>query len=241
MKKLISIAAVCAVFSASAAAGPMWESFAMQVKPQDAGKIVAATDKFMNSKEGKAFGGKVILMASIANGADPTTHSYIVLNESAAAAEEWMLATYESKAWQDFMGEVASNSQPVSDSRFRVMKNWGTPNDANNVWQGHMLTVSDAAAAVAAMDKWFASDKGKQFPGEAYLSAPIAAGMTDMTHLVSVGFESEAAMEAWAESLQGNPDYTTFISEISAASEYMGATLSREVKEWGAPMDDVLN
>jgi hypothetical protein len=92
----------------------------------------------------------------------------------------------------------------------------------------------------AALNKWFTPAKGKKFPGEAYLSAPIAAGASPVTHFVSVGFKDEAQMEGGMDSLRGDPDYDTLIRELSAVSEHLGATLSYEVKEWGKPMKDVV-
>ncbi len=219
----------------------MWESFGVTAKPMDAEKIVAATDKLMNSPEGKNFPGKMLLLANQGNGADPTTHSWILIYNSAADAETWGASLQGSKAWTDFMNAIVPLSAPTADVRYKRLKSWGKADDATTVWQGHMIKASNPAAVVAAMDKWFASAKGKQFPGEAYLSAPVAAGLSPVTHFISVGFKSEADMEAWTDSEEGDADYAAFIKEISAAAEYLGATLSREVKEWGKPMGEVTN
>lgn len=241
MIKSISVAAVLSLLSSAAFAGPMWESFGIAAKQSDAPKIVAATDKFMTSAEGKAFPGKLIMMTNVANGADPTTHSWVAIYNSTADAERWGASLENAKSWTDFMNAVSPITTPTVDARYALVKSWGKADDATSVWHGHMIKSSDPAKTAAALDKWFNSSKGKTFPGEAYLSAPIAAGPTPMTHLISVGFKSEADMETWSDSLQGNADYVAFINEFLATTEYLGATLSREVKEWGSPMNEATN
>jgi hypothetical protein len=241
MKKTLLLAGALSLMATAAFASPMWESFGVTAKPMDAEKIAAATDKFMNSPEGKKFPGKMFLMANQGNGADPTTHSWVLLYNSAADAETWGNSLQGSKAWTDFMNAVVPISTPTADVRYKLLKSWGTADDATTVWQGHMIKASNPAAVVAAMDKWFASAKGKQFPGEAYLSAPVAAGLSPVTHFISVGYKSEAEMEAWTDGEEGDPDYAAFIKEVSSAADYLGGTLSREVKEWGKPMGEMTN
>lgn len=240
MKKLLMIACSFCVISTAASAGKMWESYGVAVAPNDADKIVAATDKLMSSTEGKAFPGKLMLLSNIANGTDPTTTSWVAIYKSAKDAADWGKSVEGSQAWKDFSEAVEPISKPTGEARYSLVKNWGTPNDATSIWHAHLVKSSDSAAVIAALNKWFASAKGKKFPGEAYLSAPIAAGASPVTHFVSVGFKDEAQMEEWADSLQGDPDYATLIEELSAVSDHLGATLSYELKEWGKPMKDVV-
>ncbi len=232
MKSLLATVAACIGLSSNAFAGPMWESFGFQVKSQDAEAVVAATDRFMNTADGQSFSGTLMLLANVANGDDPTTHSYVVLHDSAAEAEAWQASIQGGRAWKAYLDSVTPIMKPTYDGRFRTIKGWGTPNPETKIWHGHMISTDDPAAVVAALDGWFASAKGSQFPGEAYLSAPIAAGMSKVTHLVSVGIESEASMETWSDSLYGDPDYQAFIAEISGVSKYHGANLSRVINMW---------
>ncbi|MHA7871251.1 MAG: hypothetical protein ACX939_02770 [Hyphococcus sp.] len=232
MKSILLAVAASVGLTSSAFAGPYWESFGFQVKSQDAEAVVTATDKFMSSADGQSFSGTLMLLANIANGSDPTTHSYVVLHDSAAEAEAWQASTQNGRAWKTYLNSVTPIMKPTYDGRFRTLKAWGTPNPETKIWHGHMIRTDNPAAVVAALDGWFSSSKGSQFPGEAYLSTPIAAGMSKPTHLISVGFESEAAMEAWTDSLYDDSDYQAFITEISGVTDYLGANLSSVVKAW---------
>ncbi len=235
------IAGCVSLLATAASAGSMWESYGIQANPMNAAKIAAATDQFMKSAEGKTFPGKMMLLANMGNGADPTTHSWVLLYKSAADSEKWGKAIEGSKAWNDFMAAIVPISTPTADVRYALLKSWGTPNDETTVWEGHMIKSSDPQKTFAAMDKWMKSAKGRQFPGEVHLSVPIAAGVTPMTHFVSVGFKSEADAEAWNDSLETNADWGAFMTEIDASTEYLGATMSREISEWGKPMAEMTN
>ncbi len=240
MKKYF-IAGCVSLLATAASAGSMWESYGVQANPMNAAKIVAATDQFMKSAEGKTFPGKMMLISSIANGADPTTHSWVLLYKSAADSEKWGKAIEGSKSWNDFMAAIVPLSTPTAQVRYALLKSWGTPNDETTVWEGHMLKSSDPAKTLAALDKWWKSAKGRTFSGEAHLSAPIAAGVTPMTHFVSVGFKSEAEAEIWNDALETDADWAVFLQEVNASTEYLGATMSREVMEWGRPMAEITN
>lgn len=239
--KNILIAGCMSLLASAASAGSIWESYGVQANPMNAAKIVAATDQFMKSAEGKAFPGKMMLMGNMANGVDPTTHSWVLVYKSAADAEAWGKSMEGSKAWSDFMAAIVPLSTPTGEARYSLIRRWGTPDEATSVWEGHMLKSSDPFATFNAIDKWMKSAKGKASPAEVYLSAPIAAGVTPMTHIVSVGFKSEADAEAWNDSLETNADWGTFMTEIDASTEYLGATMSREIREWGKPMAEITN
>ncbi|MEO0983281.1 MAG: hypothetical protein AAFX03_11595 [Pseudomonadota bacterium] len=139
------------------------------------------------------------------------------------------------------MKAVEPISTPVSEARFAVLDSWGATDTDAMVWIGHMISTDDPGAVVAALTKWRSSSKGSQFPGQGFLSAPIAMGQTDVTHMVHLGYASEAEMEAWSDSLAGNADWRTFLEEINAAADYHGAEMSRTVKVWGASSSDLVN
>jgi hypothetical protein len=62
----------------------------------------------------------------------------------------------------------------------------------------------------------------------------LAGGINPVSHMVSVGYASEAEMEVWADSLMGNADWAACIGAVRSAADPLGATLSRTVKTWGS-------
>ena len=90
MKKIIYIAMFLA--SSLSFTSPTWIEYLIKVdNPQNAAKIVAATDKFMSSDFVKNnFKGSLHLNAYIAGGEVEETHSFVLLQPSLAEHEIWL-------------------------------------------------------------------------------------------------------------------------------------------------------
>lgn len=239
--KRIGLAAIGLVFiSQAAAASTTWSAISITTTPQNAPAVIAAADKLMSSPAGKEFPGKLLLQASVADGADPATHTFVPIYKSTADREAFGQKLQADPAWPLFQAAMTKLSQPASTVLYGTMKRWGDVNDTDGVWQGHAFAVKDPAALLAALNQLMASETGKKFPGQVYLSEVIAGGITPVTHMISVGFASEVEMAAWNDSLVGNADWTAYLDASRLSSEYLGNTLSRTLKSWGkAPMKDV--
>ncbi|MDJ0868677.1 MAG: hypothetical protein QNK03_21395 [Myxococcota bacterium] len=82
------------------------------------------------------------------------------------------------------------------------------------------------------------SETGKGFPGQVFLSSVVAGGMSPVTHVISVGQASEAAIGAWEEKLRGNADWLAHLEASRAAADYLGNDMVRTVKTWGKSLDE---
>jgi len=230
----IGFAAVGLLFLAGAAAAqPTWSAIGFSTTPPNAPLIIAAVDALMSSPAGKTFPGRMLLQAQVADGANPATHSVVPIYKSAAEREGFVQKLRDDPAWGIFQAEMAKLSQPVSVSQYRVLKTWGELVDTDQVWMGYAFAVQDPAAFVAALDRLMASPSGKKFPGQAYLSVVVAGGITKVTHLISVGFASEAEMEAWTATRDATPEWAAYIKASRQAADFLGASLSRDLKSWG--------
>lgn len=221
---------------AAAHAGPGWEMTSFSTTPQQAPAIVSAIDKWMQN-EGKDYPGQVLLQAHEADGSDPATHSVVVLYDSVAQQEAFSQQVEGSEAmmaaWMELMDAFGQNAQQVASVRGAFVKNWGDVNGDDTVWMNHAITTQDPAGVVAAMDGWMSSASGSKAPGQTRLSAVVAGGMGAPSHIVSVGYASQAEMEAWGDSLVNNEDFAQFLEEIRKVSEYHGATMVLTVQSWG--------
>jgi hypothetical protein len=232
--KHTALAAIGLMFlGQSAAASSTWSMIGFSTTPQDAPAVIAAADKLMGSPAGKEFPGRLLLQVSLADGDNPATHSFVPIYKSTADREAFVQKLQADPAWPVFQASMTKLSKPVSTVLFRTMKSWGDVNDTDVIWQGHAFAVKDPAGFLAALDKFMASDAGKKFPGQLFLSAVIAGGITPTTHMVSVGFASETEMAAWSESLEGNADWATYLETSRKSAEHLGADLSRTAKTWG--------
>lgn len=234
LMKHIGFAAIgLLLFSHPAIAQPTWSAISISTTPPNAPLVLAATDALMNSTVGKEFPGKLLLQAEVADGSSPATHSFIPIYKTAAEREAFVQKLQADPAWNVFQGEMAKLTQPVSVVVYRTVKSWGEIVDTDHVWMGHAFHVTDAPAFLAAVDKFRASPTGQKFPGQVYLSAVVAGGITPVTHLISVGYASEAEMEAWTATRDASADWAAYLKASSKAAEYLGGNLSRDLKSWG--------
>ena len=233
--KTLGLVTIALFFTAqAAAASPNWTLISFATTPQNAPKVLAAADELMNSAAGKQFPGRLLLQLSVADGANPATHSFVPIYKSAADREGFVAKLQADPAWPAFQGKMASLSQPVSTVMYSTLKSWGAADDSDEVWEAHAFSVSDPAGFLAAIGALMASPTGKKFPGQVHLSAVSAGGITPVTHLISVGFQSEVEREAWNDMRNATSDWAAYIESSRKVSEFLGTSLARDIKEWGA-------
>lgn len=234
MRATIVIVATGLLLSAQTAlAASSWSSVSFTTTPQNAPRVLAAADKLMSSPVGKEFPGRLHLQANTADGANPATHSFVPIYKSAAQRESFAQKLQADPAWSEFLATLTETTQPVSVTLHRVVKSWGDIADTDRVWMAHAFRVSDPAAFVAALDALMASETGKKFPGQVWLSGVVAGGISPVTHVISVGYASEAEMDAWLDVRNPSADWATYVEASDKAAEYQGSSLARDLKIWG--------
>jgi hypothetical protein len=242
LSKLGGLAAATALFIAQAAgADPAFQLNSIALNPgANPADVIAATDQLLASTIGQQATGRLLLSVSVADGDDPTTHGFAILNKSAAASEAFNQKLYADPAWAQFQAAMGKLGTITNTARYRTIKSWGDISDSDVVWLGVALVVKDVPAFLAARDKYSASETGKKFPGQGHLSAVVAAGASPVTHVVFVGYASEAEMESWGTVNRASADWQSYQTAIQSSAQVVGFTLSRVVKSWGpATMKDV--
>jgi len=235
----MAIVAMGLLVWSQAAAAASWSVISLSAEPQNVGAIVDATDKLMSSAAGKKYPGRLYLQMHVADGANPATHSFVPVYKSAADREAFLSVLEKDPAWVKFRDSIAKLSRPASRVMHRTQARWGKMSDDNHVWQSHAFTVRDPAAFHAALDKFMTSKTGKGFAGEVFLSGVVAAGMSPVTHVITVGYESEAQQEAWQDSLMDNADWDAYLDSSRQSAEYLGNNLVRDIRAWGATLEEV--
>ena len=232
-------AALCVSVSASAAPG--WTATGLTVSPSDAPKVVAALDALFDSEVGRKAPGRIVLRAHLADGRNPETHTVVVLFSSAEEREKYQAELNGTEAWAELTSTISGLSRaPGSTMRGVIAWNYGDRADSDVVWVNHYLTTREPAALMMAMNAYSQSPGGQAQPGQVHLSAVIAAGPGGPSHIVSVGFASEAEMEDAMSQQQQDPAWRAMVDTINAIGTYHGATLQRDLKVWGdASVEDV--
>ncbi len=242
MRKMVS-SIFLTLFSLSIAAAPSMQSTAVAVSPGQESAVLAAMDKWMDGYGSKSKS-RVILQSHVADGGNPATHSFVVINPSMAAGEsfnEQVSSSDEGMAdWQAFLEAVTPVSRIVGTARSAVIRSWGDIDNDNDVWLVHSMSTGDAASVVRAMESWMNSPTGKKFPGEAHLIATVAAGPNAGSHLVALGYESQAEMEKWGDTSRPSGDLARLLHSLSVITDYHGANMAITVGSWGKSAKDVL-
>lgn len=237
--RMITLASIGLFFLAQSAGGATWSVIGFSTQPQNAADVVAAADALMGSTVGQEFPGRLLLQANLADGNNPATHSFVPIYATAADRENFAAKLQADPAWATFQQIMVEKTQPVSTILYRTQQRWGEISDDDVVWRLHMFAVEDPAAFVTALGAFMDSETGKQFPGQVFLSSVVSGGLSPVTHAISVGQVSEAAIEAWEQNLAGNADWQTYIGASRAAADYLGNNLVRTVKGWGGTLDEV--
>jgi len=202
--------------------------------------VVAATDQLMGSTIGKQATGRLLLLANVADGDNPASHTFAILNKSAAEGEAFLQRLSADAAWTQFQRSMSRLGKITGQARYRTIASWGDISDSDVVWFGVALAVKEPAAFLAARERYQASETGKKFPGQGHLSAVVAAGASPVTHIISVGYASEAEMESWAAVNRASADWQAFMAANRDNVQVLGFTLSRGVQAWGnATLKDV--
>lgn len=225
-----------------ASAGPGYTQTGIRVMPLDAPKVLAAMDKMMASPAGQKYKGRLLLLQNVADGNNPATHSFVSIFKSAADLEEYTNLMQDDPARTEFMKAVASISHVESTARLSTLKSWGDINDTDTVWNAHYFNVSDPAKFAAAIDTWMNSPAGKKAPAQVHLVAMSQGGMTDASHVITVGWASIAEMEASNDANRNDADWLKMLAALDPISTHLGADLSRTLKQWGtASMKSLTN
>ncbi len=232
MKRTALLVAGLLLVSTSVAAGPNWQTTGFAISPTNLPKVVAALDKLLGSASDDLTG-TVSLMANVAGGQDSPSHTLISSFDSRAARETFVQGLLPSPAWTEFTQATSGLLQPRGTSRMDFVKSWGEESDKDVFWEIYAFTVTEPADFSGAIDNLMASGTGKKFPGQVHLSAVAAAGMSPVTHLISVGFESEAEAETWNDSMITTKDWASYQTASEKASTFGGAFLIRTIKTWG--------
>lgn len=224
---------LCLVVASTAQARPNWEAYGLQVAPAEAGRVVAAIETFMATDAGQKVPGAYSLMQATMDGADPTTHSIIWTTDSVAERATYMQSMEGNEDWNSFVETLTGLTRGFASYRMAFVKTWGDAGSTDPIWYIHMLSIEDGAAYLEELDKLMTSELGRTFTGWMVFSRVVAGGLSPATHLISVGFETEAEAEDWEARLEASPANAAFMKATAGTYRYLGASILTTIKTWG--------
>jgi len=221
------------LFAAPSMARPGYQINTFITSPANTPKVLAATEKLQNAPIMKKGKGRLLLMANLADGGDPSTHAFVILFKSTAEFEKFGMKLQVDPAWIEFLGTLATLGQSAATIRIQTDRSWGDISDDDVVWQNFLFQVRNPMAVLAANERFMGTKTGKDFPGQVHLTTVVAGGISPVSHGIVVGYESQAEMEKWNDSNATNPEWIAYLAELSLSSDFLGANLSRTIKAWG--------
>jgi hypothetical protein len=241
MRSFVLVASLGILVAQTGSAEPYWAQISLTTTFSNAPKVLAAAEKFMSSEVGKTFPGRLLLQANIVDGGIPATHTFVPIYKSAADREAFVQSLQGNADWANFQTTLESLGQPGGTALHRNLASWGDINDTDDVWVAHVFAVSDPAAFATALDTLMKSPTGQKFPGQVYLSATVAAGISPVSHTISVGYDSVQEMADWLVVRDASADWAAYLEASNRVSSYLGATMAADLKSWGpASMADIV-
>lgn len=235
------IAALATSLLAQAAiAGPGYSLLGIVASPANAPKIAAAYAKLNDAPIMKEAKSRRMLLQNLADGANPATHSFVVVFPSLAHAESFQAKLAADPAWTEFLETVSPLATGADSVRVQTLRSWGDIADSDVLWQNFAFRVTNPSAFIAANERFLASRAGKTFPGQSHLVSVTAGGLSPATHALVVGYASDAESEAWNDKMASDPDWILYLRELEDSADFLGATVSRTLAAYGPSLASTL-
>jgi hypothetical protein len=242
MKNLTTLALVSLIsFSAAFAqsddhsTGPLFYGQSIGVVASDAPAVLAAMDKWRNSKTGKSAPNTVVLLQNIVNGEYKSTHGVNIFYPNGAAMDASMKLYAGNKDWAEFQKTLNSLVEFEWENTYSIIRakvNDGDVSSANPVSMVYGITVTDPAGFMTAFDKLWNSSAIQDFPGAVYMGQSIASGMTPGTHFVTFVADSRGKLTEAIVAMQSSKESAAYMAAAAATRKLEATNMFSEVKRW---------
>lgn len=192
--------------------------------------MVEALDAWYATRDSR-FGQTATLMATVANGTDPTTH-YLVINypdyASYQAAQEGVVKSAEFSRLERRASMIASQR---GDALYaQLLSNGKTEKAGDYSYTVSVNVTGPQREYVAASGELMRSGIGKRCPGAMKFLAGRAG--TDSSHLTVISAPSLAALVSYLDAYENDQDWAGFLTKVEKFTTPAGTGLLRVVKVW---------
>ncbi len=213
-------------------AAQVWDLYNFKVRAENVAQVVNAFNRLQESEVGKNRMASVHLQASIFGGTNGTTHSIVAIYPSRAEFERASQSLVGTPEWRAFQRAMSKHTEAVGNSAMQTITGWGTVSNEDVVWEAIRVNVTDPAGVVKAFDTMMGSNEAQAFPGEIWLSAVDYGNESQggvATHVITVGYESMAEMEAWNDGFMQTKAWEKFQKSIQSKMTLINRELVRFV------------
>ena len=221
---------------------PTWNVLEIEVKPEKYQELQEGLDELMNSPLGKMYPGSVELNWHLNNGDNPATHAIVNLFPSMVSSSEWGAAMWSPEAepyrekWFDTLNDTA---EVVRDMSFIQIANWQpdeNPQDYPYVEYVPMQT-TDTRTVIEALNKFIATDDGKNFPGLVSMHQCNYCGESDTNSALIVQFKDVKDLESWYEITNSSDAFAEYLRDVREGATFLGNSLVLVLNTWNNTPD----
>ena len=232
---LISFATTIAVADDHANSGPLFYGQSMGFVASDAPAVLAAMERWRNSKAGKAAPNTVVLLQNIVNGDYRSTHGVNIFYPNGAAMDASTKLLEGNKEWAEFQRTLFNLVEFEWENTYAILRakaNDGDVSSTNPVSIVYGITVTDSATFMSAFNKLWNSAAIQEFPGAVYLGASIAAGTMPGTHFVTFVADSRGKLTEAMMAMQSSKEMANYMESASGARTPEATNMFFELKRW---------
>ena len=221
---------------------PTWNVLEIEVKSGKYQELQEGLDELMNSPLGKMYPGSVELNWHLNNGDNPATHAIVNLFPSMVSSSEWGAAMWSPEAepyrekWFDTLNDTA---EVVRDMSFIQIANWQpdeNPQDYPYVEYVPMQT-TDTRTVIEALNKFIATDDGKNFPGLVSMHQCNYCGESDTNSALIVQFKDVKDLESWYEITNSSDAFAEYLRDVREGATFLGNSLVLVLNTWNNTPD----
>lgn len=235
LKTIISaFFASCILFVGAAQAQVMWIDYSWRVEPQNEKKFVAAIEKFTQSETFSNFPGKMWFVVHTANGDNPTTHSFAVVYDKAEDFDANSAILANSEEFDRFRKALNASGDLLAEVVYTHVKGYGKHPKDTDTYQVSLMSVSNPAGYLGALDKLMQNDVMAGLPGGFDIWQVVAGGPPGASHIVV--FANDSFAEGMNFNRQSASD-PTYVRDFSALAEYrtiLGTNWTRSPVKFGS-------
>lgn len=207
----------------NANAQAFWVDYSWEVAPQNEKRFVKAVNKFTSSDAFKKFNGKMWFNVHVANGADPTTHSFAVVHESIEDFERLSAYLAGSADWDKFRKALAAAGTRINETTYSHVIGYGDHPKDKRAFMGQVLQVRDPANYVRSLNSFMKARVMADLPGALDIWQVVSGGPPGATHLVVFGYDSFSEGVNFTASASRNPEFLRNMGNLAQYRSILGS------------------
>jgi hypothetical protein len=231
---LFRVMIVLLAMTGFARAQAVWVDYAWAVEPAKENRFFNAVDKFTASDVFSDFDGRMLINASLANGAQPENFSFAVIYKDLASFEARQAQLNGTAEWDRFRKALAANGTLVSETVYTHVAGWGELNNAGMAWEGAAARVTDQQNYVSRLSRLMNSTIMTDMPISIDVWRVSAGGAPGVSHVVVFGGDSWSELENFRSESAQNPDFVAAITGMAKVRTLLGSVWTRSIATHGS-------